>query len=115
MANPLTALTKKNKPFAWNSECQRAFSEVKTSTDVYPILAMPTDEVKSILDTGASDFAIGAVPSQIQGKMEERDIAFGSRALSSVETNYSTTWKKLLAIVNFVKYYKHYLLGRNSC
>ena len=63
-----------------------------------------------ILDTDASGTAIGAVLSQVQDG-EERVLAYGSRCLSSMEQNYCTTRRELLAVVHFVEYYRHYLLG----
>ena len=71
---------------------------------------MPTDLDKYILDTDASDTAIGAVLSQIQGG-EERLIAYASRTYSRAEKNYCTTRKELLAVVYFTKHFKQYLLG----
>lgn len=60
----------------------------------------------------ASNSAIGAVLSQIQ-KGTERVVAFASRKMSRAECNYCATRKELLAVVSFVKYFKHYLLGRH--
>ena len=76
-----------------------------------PVLAMPTDNDDFILDTDASDFAIGAVLSQKQNS-EERVIAFASRSLDKREKNYCVTRKELLAVVYSLKYFKQYWLGR---
>ena len=55
--------------------------------------------------------AIGAVLSQFQ---EEKlcTIAYASRSLNKAERKYCVTRKELLAIVNFVQHFRHYLLGR---
>lgn len=64
-----------------------------------------------ILDTDASNDAIGAVLSQIQdGK--EKVIAYGSRTLTKSERNYCITRREMLALVYFIKHFKHYLIGR---
>lgn len=63
------------------------------------------------MDTDASDSAIGAVLSQNQGGAENV-IAYTSRTLSMSERNYCVTKKELLAVVSFVKYFRHYLYGR---
>ena len=64
-----------------------------------------------ILDRDASDQAIGAVLSQnIDGS--ERAIAYASRALTKCECKYCVTRKELLAVVYFVKHFKHYLCGK---
>ena len=49
--------------------------------------------------------------TQIQSGTE-KVIAYGSRSLSKCERRYCTTRKKLLAIVYFTEYFRHYLLGR---
>ena len=76
-----------------------------------PLLALPTDEDPYILDTDASHHAIGTVLSQVQAG-EERVIAYASRTYSKAEINYCTTRQELLAVVHFVKQFKHYQLGR---
>jgi hypothetical protein len=73
---------------------------------------MPTDNDEFILDTDASDYAIGAVLSQRQNGIE-RVVAYASRALDRRERNYCVTRKELLAVVNFFKVFKQYLLGRH--
>lgn len=35
-----------------------------------------------------------------------------SRILGLVEDNYCVMWKEILVVINFVKYYKYYLLGK---
>lgn len=77
-----------------------------------PILGYPdVNGGTFILDTDASSDTIGAVLSQIQNG-QERVIAYGSRTLSTTEKNYCVTRKEMLALVFFVKHFKHYLLGR---
>ena len=66
---------------------------------------------KFILDTDASNSAIGAVLSQIQNG-KEVVLAYGSRSLSNSERNYCVTRKELLSVYFFVKKFKHYLYGR---
>jgi transposase InsO family protein len=111
LARPLHALTEKNHRFEWTTQCQTAFDSLKTALTSPPILAVPNDSDQFILDTDASNWAIGAVLSQIQGG-GEKVIAYASRKLSRSEANYCVTRRELLAIVYFVKYFRHYLLGR---
>ena len=76
-----------------------------------PILAYPQRDVDFILDTDASKSAIGAVLSQEQdGK--ERVIAYASKTLNRAEENYCVTRRELLAIVTFLKHFRHYLYGQ---
>ena len=64
-----------------------------------------------ILDTDASDTAIGAELIQVQDDVE-RVISYSSYILTSAQRNYCTTRKELLAIVRFTRQFRHYLLGR---
>ena len=111
VAKPLTDLTKKDKPFVWTPECENAFITMKGMLTTSPILAYPQRDVDFILDTDASKSAIGAVLSQEQdGK--ERVIAYASKTLNRAEENYCVTRRELLAIVTFLKHFRHYLYGQ---
>ncbi len=107
---PLYRLTEKGVAFSWGKEQEEAFAALKDSLTSAPILAFPNETDKFILDTDASAFGIGGVLSQVQNN-EERVIAYGSRVLSKPERNYCVTRRELLAIVEFVKMYHHYLVG----
>ena len=111
VVKPLTNLTKKDQPFIWSSECEKAFNTMKELLTTTPILAYPRIDAEFILDTDASKFAIGAVLSQVhEGK--ERVIAYASRTLGRAEQNYCVTRSELLAVVVFLKHFRHYLYGQ---
>ena len=111
IASPLHALTGKNQRFEWTEACEKSFQQLKVMMTSSPILAMPRDSGRFILDTDACDVSIGAVLSQEQDGVE-RVIAYSSRKLSRPERNYCVTRKELLAVVNYVKSFRMYLLGR---
>jgi len=108
---PLHDMTKKGETFRWTPECQGAFDRLKEVLTSAPVLAMPDEESPFMLDVDASQTSIGAVLSQKQEDVE-RVVAYASRKLSKCEINYCVTRKELLAVVYFVKYFKHYLQGR---
>ena len=108
---PLTNLTRKDIPFEWTEDCEKAFQFLKTALIGPEIMSLPVDEGMYILDTDASLDTIGAVLSQVQGN-RERVIAYGSRTLSKTERNYCVTDRELLAVRFFLEYYRQYLLGR---
>ena len=60
IAQPLTALTYKDVTFAWGQECKEAFKELVYRLTIAPILAIFDLEREAILETNASDYAIGA-------------------------------------------------------
>lgn len=111
IAGPLHAMFGKGKRFVWSVEAQQSFEQLKSALTSPPVLAMPTDDGEFVVDTDASDSAIGAVLSQKQGG-HERVVAYASRRLDRRESKYCVTRKELLAIVYFVRYFRQYLLGR---
>lgn len=111
VAYPLTCLTQKNKKFEWSEECQNAFNTLKHLLTTAPVLSYPSTTDKFILDTDASAYGVGAVLSQMQNG-EEVVIANGSKTLSRSQMGYCTTYRELLAVVTFVKQFRHYLYGR---
>ena len=115
IASPLSALTQKGKPFKWTDECEKAFQVLKKTLIEAPILAYPSSNPDDtyILDTDASLVGIGAVLSQRQNGVE-RVIAYASQTLSRAQRNYCTTYRELLAVVSFIKHFKHYLLGQTQ-
>jgi len=68
-------------------------------------------EGKFILDTDASSHRIGAVLSQEQEETE-KVVAYFSRVLSKAERNYYVTRRELLAMVQSIKHFHHYLYRR---
>lgn len=95
----------------WNSTHEECFQKLKQALTSAPVLAYPSDKGRFILDTDACDTGIGAVLSQLQNG-EERVIAYASRKLTKSERRYCVTKKELLAIVTFVRHFRHYLFGR---
>ncbi|PIK60526.1 Retrovirus-related Pol polyprotein from transposon [Apostichopus japonicus] len=111
IALPLFKLTEKKQKFDWNQDCETAFSGLKTALTTAPVLSYPMSSGQDfILDTDASDFATGSVLSQIQDG-NEKPIAYFSKTMSKQERRYCITRKELLAVVQSVKHFHHYLYG----
>ena len=111
IARPLHQLTEKLRDFHWNPEAQQAFEQQKDCLTSPPILAFPSMKEPFILYTDASHFAIVAVLAQVQNGLE-RVICHASKSFNKAQSCYSTTKREILAIVNYIRYFKHYLLGR---
>ena len=112
IARPLTILTEKGADFVWSAEQANAFSGLRQALVVAPVLRHPRPDCEFILDTDASNFALGGVLSQIVDG-QERVVAYASVALSRSQMNYCTTHRELLAVVTMTKRFRHYLLGRH--
>ena len=89
IAAPLTELTRK-KPWKWGEEQQTAFEKLKSALQTTPVLAIPDKTGTFVLDTDASDKAIGAELIQIQNG-QERVVANGSFTLFPAQGRYCTT------------------------
>ena len=110
VARPLHKLTEANVEFVWTPECQSSFQTLKTLLSTAPVLAYPDFTAEFILNTDASNHGIGAVLSQVKDGAEH-PVAYASRTLTKAERNYCVTRKELLAVVEFVKQFRHYLQG----
>ncbi len=111
IARPLHKLCEKGAVFGWEEECQVAFDMLKEDLTTSPVLAYPEQGARFILDTDASDHAVGAVLSQEQSG-QERVIAYMSKAMTSCERIYCVTRKELLAVVAALRSFHSYLYGQ---
>lgn len=110
VAQPMTALLKKNVKYNWCEKCDTAFNTLKNLLTTPPILQYPDYSEEFIVTTDASQTALGAVLSQGEiGK--DRPICFNSRTLNKAESRYSTIERELLAIVWAIHTYRPYLFG----
>jgi len=111
VARPLTELTRKTEKWEWNHEVGRAFEELKQRFTTAPILAHFDAHIPVIIETDASDFAIGAVLSQRDSEGRLHPVAFHSRKFAPAEINYEIHDKELLAIVDAFKHWRRYCEG----
>jgi RNase H-like domain found in reverse transcriptase/Reverse transcriptase (RNA-dependent DNA polymerase)/Integrase zinc binding domain len=110
ITEPLNRLSRKNVPFVWSCECQKAFEMLRKALYSSEVLDFPDFSPNNtfVLTTDGSRSGLGAVLSNGNG----RAIAYASRALNSAEKNYSVTEIELLGNVWAVKHFRPYLFGR---
>ena len=84
------------------------FVTAVTST---PVLAFPSDTGPFRLECDASNFATGAVLSQQQEDGTFHPIAFMSKAFTDVKRNYQIYDKEMLAIIQALEEWRHFLEG----
>jgi hypothetical protein len=113
VAAPLSELTKDDVKFTWAAPQQLAFDALKASLRSAPVLLLPDPTLPFVIHSDASDFAIGAVLQQDQGRGLQ-PVAFLSKKMLPAETRYPVHEKELLAIVHALTHWRHYLHGSRS-
>jgi len=96
-----------NKVFQWGGKQQKAFDTLKEKISTTPVLALLDLQRPFEIETDASDYAMGAVLMQ-HGK----PICYNSETFIFVVVNYPTYNKELYALVQHVKKWKYYLMGK---
>ena len=111
---PVSRRRSKGVMVEWNSECDQAFSTLKTALCSSPVLVVPNWDNGFIVETDASASGLGAVLSQLVGH-EKRVVAYASRSLRRGEqnkANFSSKKLELLAVVwAITEKFSYYLRG----
>ena len=100
----------KRRPIVWTKQCQAAFELLKESLCSEPVLAQPDTSLPFIIETDASDFAIGLSLLQkdpITNKVHP--IAYDGRKLTPAEQKYPIHEKELLAIKHALRIWYPYI------
>jgi ribonuclease HI len=108
---PFTRLTKKDIPFKWDGECQRAFEEIKAYLLNPPVLAAPIPGKELILYTTALDGSLGALLAQENQDGNQNALYYLSCMMVGAEHGYSPIEKHCLALIFAVKKLRHYMLA----
>lgn len=110
---PLTDLTKRNSKFKWTIEAQSAFDLLKEALSNPPILAHPDFDKTFVLTTDSSHFALSGVLQQRDEGGILRPIAYYSKKLNDTQRRYTIREKEMLAVIEGLNAFKHYLYGRH--
>jgi hypothetical protein len=108
IACDLFTLTGKNQSWVWGEPQQKAFELLKAKLSETPILIIPDVEKPFVINTDASDYAVGAVLQQDIGSGLQ-PVGFMSKKLSATQCSYSAYEKELYAILCALNEWKHYL------
>ena len=99
IAKPLTDLTKKSVKWNWTAACNAAFEHLKERLTTGPILTHFDETRLTKLETDASDFALGAILSQLCEDDRWHLVAFHRRKFSDAEINYDVHDNEMSAIL----------------
>jgi len=111
LACPLFDLTKKDVPFLWETAQAEAFAALQNALTMSPVLLLPDYNRPFTLIMDASDYMTGAILEQDDAFGRSHLVAYYSKSLQLAERNYKIHDKELLAIVQALKHFRHYLQG----
>jgi len=113
-AEPLQRLTRKNVPFKWGEEQDKAQADLKQALENAPLLkSIDTTSGQPIkLSVDTSYIAVGWYISQRDREDEKKwnYIRFGSTLLNETEANYSQPKRELYGLVRALKENEPYLI-----
>jgi hypothetical protein len=75
-----------------------------------PVLTLPNADGTFRLEADSSEFATGAVLSQLQ-EDDWHPIAFYSKSLDETQRNYEIYDKEMMAIIRALEEWRHWLIG----
>jgi len=96
----LMQLMWKDTTFAWSTNVQSTFDQLKHTFASAPILVHFDPNLPTILETNSSDHVISRILSQVQPDGSLWPVAFHSHTMQLAEQNYNIYTKELLAIVD---------------
>ncbi|MBW0572478.1 hypothetical protein O181_112193 [Austropuccinia psidii MF-1] len=106
----LTSLLKKDSPFICKEKALSQLQILKEAFTTVPILSHFNASLPTIVEIDASDYALGAVLSQVNDS-RKHPIAFYSRKLLPAELHYEIYDQELLGIVWALKRWRAFLLS----
>ena len=110
IAKPLYEILEKDSKFVFDDRFQASFERLKLHLTTQPIMRALNWQLPFEVIRDASDFAIGAVLGQREdGK--HYVVCYERKILHEAQRNYTTTEKKLLAIVYALEKFRAYLVG----
>jgi hypothetical protein len=111
-AHPLFDLTKKGVEWRWGPEEEEAFRKLKEAITTAPVLVLLTDTAQFHIEADSSDFVTRATLEQLTDSDEKwHPVAFLSKSLNTVERNYEIHNKEMLAIIQALEEWRHFLEG----
>lgn len=111
IVSPISDLLKKaQKKFLWTEAAEEGFQELKSALISAPILANPDFNLPFVIESDASDNAVGAALIQkIDGEL--RIIGYFSKKLSSTQRKYASVEKECLGVLLAIEHFRHFVEG----
>jgi hypothetical protein len=107
ISKPMIELLEKGKTFEWTPRREASFQELKKRLTMTLVLTMPYLEKPFLIYCDASDQGLGCVLMQ-----DNHVVAYASRQLRKHEEKYPTHDLELAAMVQALKIWRHYIIGK---
>ena len=105
-------MTKSNSVFKWTDKEKSTFDTLRSQITSTPILTLPDNSKPYHVEADSSDFTTRAVLSQKNSEDDKwHPVTFLSKSLSPVERNYKIHNKEMLAIIQALEEWRHFLEG----
>eukprot|EP00253_Pinus_taeda_P017619 PITA_17619 len=95
--------------FQWGGRQQKSFETLKEKISTAPVLALLDLQKPFEIEIDASNYAMGDVLMQ-----QKKPICYHSEKFPQAMINYPTYDKELYALVQSMKKWKHYLIGKET-
>jgi hypothetical protein len=106
LEKPLNRLLRKGENFRIGPEEEEAMKQLQEKATTAPTLAFFHPERETILETDASNEALGAALFQIDEQGRQQPVGFFSKTLSSAETAYPIQDREMLAVIRGVEFWR---------
>jgi len=114
IAKPLHEMTRKKMKWNWGERQQKAFEELKERFTTELVLVIPDLDKEMRVEVDTSDFATGGVLSMKCEDERWRPVAYIFKSLNKAERNYKIHDKEILAIIQYLETWRHFLEGAKS-
>jgi hypothetical protein len=95
--------------FQWGGKKQKAFDTLKENISTTLLLALPNVQKPFEIKVDSSGYTMGVVLMQYR-----KPIYYHSETFNQTVVSYPTYDKELYALVQSIKKWKHYLLGKET-
>ncbi|KAL0395318.1 UNVERIFIED_CONTAM: Retrovirus-related Pol polyprotein from transposon [Sesamum latifolium] len=99
---------KKEVPFEWDEDCDKAFKSIKSYLMKPPVLVAPVHGRPLILYVAAQERSVGILLAQKNDEGKEDALYYLSRTMTPNELKYSPIEKLCLALIFAIQKLKHY-------
>ena len=111
IAKPLTTLTKKNIPWKWEADEDKAFCKLRDVLVSRPVLSLFNPDSSTELHTDASQIGLAGILMQRGPDERLHPVSYYSRRTADVERKYHSYELETLAVVESLRKFRSYLLG----